>query len=114
MSATVTAPPVIPAAAAEVYFCANRNRRAQVLATAALNGIDYLEVASATNQTLLLLAFLRDPTPLALGPAQIAITGGESVTGIQVVSVATAPVRCRTTRSRGDRIQAEPSNRSRS
>jgi len=90
MSATVTASPVIPAAAAEVYFCANRNRRAQVLATAALNGIDYLEVASATDQTLLLLAFLRDPTPLALGPAQIAITGGESVTGIQVVSVATA------------------------
>jgi hypothetical protein len=79
--------PVVPSAAAEVYFCANRNRRTVVLATASLNGIDFLEVASATDQTLLLLTFLRDPSPLALGPAQIVISGGESITGIRVLSV---------------------------
>ena len=58
-------PPVVPSAAAEVYFCANRNRRAVVLTTPTLNGIDFLEVASAADETLLLLTFLRDPSPLA-------------------------------------------------
>ena len=66
----------------QVYFCAQRNRRTLVLGTPSLNGIDYLEVADADDQTVLLLTFLRDPAPLALGPAQIVIAGGESVTGI--------------------------------
>ncbi len=90
MPAPAIPPAVIPAAAAEIYFCANRNRRTQVLAAAPLNGIDYLEVASAVDQTLLLLAFLRDPSPLALVPAQIVISGGESITGIRVLSVTPA------------------------
>jgi hypothetical protein len=88
-SATLNAP-VIPSAAAEVYFCANRSRRALVLATQTINGIDYLEVAGATEQTLLLLTFLRDPAPLQLGPAQFVISGGESITGIQVLFVTSA------------------------
>ena len=87
MNPTDTLPPVVPSAAAEVYFCANRNRRAVVLTTPTLNGIDFLEVASAADQTLLLLTFLRDPSPLGIGPAQIVISGGESITGVQVLSV---------------------------
>ena len=90
MSAAAVSPPVVPSAAAEVYFCANRNRRAVVLTTASLNGIDFLEVASATDQTLLFLTFLRDPSALGIGPDQIVISGGESVTGIQALSVAIA------------------------
>jgi len=91
LSTSIAAPaPVIPAAAAEIYFCASRNRRTRVLAAPPLNGIDYLEIASADDQTLLLLTFLRDPAPLALGPAHIAISGGESVTGIRVVAVTAA------------------------
>jgi len=89
MSASAALPqPVVPAAAAEVYFCANRVRRTVVLATPSLNGVDFLEVASATDQTLLLLTLLRDPSPLGIGPEQIVISGGESITGIQVLSVA--------------------------
>ena len=91
MSASATlSTPVVPSAAAEVYFCANRFRRTVVLATPSLNGIDFLEVASATNQTLLLLTFLRDPSPLGIGPEQIFISGGESITGIRVLSVTAA------------------------
>jgi hypothetical protein len=73
--------------AATVYFCAQRNRRTLVLGTPSLNGIDYLEVAGADDQTELLLTFLRDPAPLALVPAQILIAGGESIIGLQVLSV---------------------------
>src|SRR5271167_448092 len=88
MSASAALPqPVVPAAAAEVYFCANRVRRTVVLATPSLNGVDFLEVASATDQTLLLLTLLRDPSPLGIGPEQIVFSGGESITGIQVLSV---------------------------
>ncbi|HTW25837.1 MAG TPA: hypothetical protein VME92_01815 [Acetobacteraceae bacterium] len=71
-----------------IYFCSQRNRRTLVLANPPLNGIDYLEVADGSGQTVLLLTFLRDPTPLALGPAQIAILGGESIAGISVLDVA--------------------------
>ena len=87
LSPPVVPPLLVPAAGAEVYFCANRSRRAVVLTIPTLNGIDFLEVASATDQTSLLLTFLRDPSPLALGPDQIVISGGESITGIQVASV---------------------------
>jgi hypothetical protein len=95
---------VIPSAAAAVYFCADRNRRTLVLAKPPpLNGIDYLEVADATDQRVLLLSFLRDPSPLALGPAQIVISGGESVTGVQVLSVAAAADRPNTLAVQVDR-----------
>jgi hypothetical protein len=70
-----------------IYFCAERNRRTRVLAHPPLNGIDYLEIADAPDQTELLLTFLRDPAPLALTPAQVALLGGESVTNIRVTSV---------------------------
>ena len=74
-----------------IYFCAQRNRRTAVLANPPLNGIDYLEVADETDQKLLLLTLLRDATPLALGPAQVEVLGGESVTGIQALTVTTMP-----------------------
>jgi hypothetical protein len=74
--------------ATTVYYCANRNRRTRVLHTPSLNGIDYLEVTD--DQSVLLLSFLRDPAPLALTPTQIVISGGETITGIQVVSVTAA------------------------
>jgi hypothetical protein len=89
--------------AATVYFCAQRNRRTLVLGTASLNGIDYLEVANADDQTVLLLTFLRDPAPLALGPAQILIAGGESVTGLEVLAVSRAPDTPNTLRIQVDR-----------
>ncbi|HYM73664.1 MAG TPA: hypothetical protein VET89_11825 [Stellaceae bacterium] len=101
-ASAAAAAPVIPSAAAEVYFCAARNRRTLVLAAPPLNGIDYLEVATA-DQKVLLLSFLRDPSPLALGPQQILITGGESITSVQVVSVAPATDRLNTLAVQVDR-----------
>ena len=70
-----------------IYFCAAQNRRMQVLAHPPLNGIDYLEIADAPEQTELLLTFLRDPAPLAITPDQVMILGGESVTDIHVTGV---------------------------
>ncbi len=89
--------------AATVYFCAQRNRRTLVLGTPTLNGIDYLELAGADDQTVLLLTFLRDPAPLALGPEQILIAGGESVTGLQALSVTRAAGAPNTLRIQVDR-----------
>jgi hypothetical protein len=74
-----------------IYFCAQRNRRTLVLAHPALNGIDFLEVPDDTPQKVLVLTFLRDVAPLGLTPAQIAILGGESVTGIRTVSAEPVP-----------------------
>jgi hypothetical protein len=70
-----------------IYFCAEQNRRTRVLALPPLNGIDYLEIADAPDQTELLLTFLRDPTPLALTSAQVVILGGESVSNINTISI---------------------------
>ena len=70
-----------------IYFCAQRNRRTLVLARPPLNGIDYLEIADATDQTVLLVTFLRPAAALALAPANVVILGGESVTGIRVVKL---------------------------
>ncbi len=74
-----------------IYFCAQRNRRTLVLARPALNGIDYLEVPDESEQTVLVLTMLRGAAALALGPEQVVILGGESVTGIATVSVAPMP-----------------------
>ena len=86
-----------------IYFCAQRNRRTRVLAMPPLNGIDYLEIADAAEQTVLLLTLLRDPTPLGLGPAHVEIFGGESVTGIRVVAVEPMPGAANTLRIRVER-----------
>jgi hypothetical protein len=73
-----------------IYFCGQRNRRTLVLAHPPLNGIDYLEVADGTgSQTTLLVTFLRNISIASLAGTQFVISGGESVTGIQVVSLGT-------------------------
>ncbi len=74
-----------------IYVCNQERRRAQVLAHSALNGIDYLEILDGTTeQRTLALTFLKDATGLTLTPAHILITGGETVTGINVVSITPA------------------------
>lgn len=70
-----------------IYFCAQRNRRTLVLGRPPLNGIDYLEIADATDQTVLLVTFLRPVAPLGLTADNVVILGGESVTGIRVVGL---------------------------
>jgi len=82
-----------------IYQCCNENRKAAVLGNPILNGIDYLEVLdhdaipldSPRQQTLLVHCLNNAPTGLA--PANVLITGGESITGIttQWIGVASAP-----------------------
>ncbi len=68
-----------------IYFCSQKNRRALVLASPALNGIDYLEVVGPTGcGTQLALTLLKNARNLALTPANITITGG---TPIEVLSI---------------------------
>lgn len=72
------------------FRCANP-RRAQVLSTSAipLNGIDLLEVldrdapAGAPPQQTLLVQMIK-PAPWGLGAANVQLTGGVRVTGLQV------------------------------
>jgi len=81
------------------YSCCNDPRRAAVLANPTLNGIDFLEVldhdAIALNspQQQTLLIHLLKAAPAVIKPANILITGGESITGITAgwVSTALAP-----------------------
>jgi hypothetical protein len=92
------------------YFCGNENRRQAVREQAALNGFDYLEVASA-DQTQLDL-FLVHPAPgepggvpagPALEPGNFRIEGGVRIRGIRVTGVAATGHRIRLTVSgRGD------------
>ncbi len=86
-----------------IYFCAQRNRRTLVLARPPLNGIDYLEIADATDQSVLLLTFLRPAAPLGLTPSNIVIQGGESITGIHVTAVQVDPQAANTLRVTVDR-----------
>jgi hypothetical protein len=78
-----------------IYRCCDEKRKAAVLASSALNGIDYIEVLGfdavplgLKPQTILLLHCLK-PVP-AIGPSNIMIEGGESITGITVTWVASA------------------------
>jgi hypothetical protein len=78
------------------YSCCNENRKAAVLGNPTLNGIDYLEVLdhaaiallSPRQQTLLIHCL--NPVPATLGPANVLITGGESITGITALWIAPA------------------------
>jgi Baseplate J-like protein len=70
-----------------IYSCCNENRRAAILGNPSLNGIDYLELLDQNSglpglyqQTLLVHCLKAAPT--TLGPGNILITGGESITGI--------------------------------
>lgn len=78
-----------------IYACCNEHRRAAVLGNPALNGIDFLEVldreapAGSPRQQTLLVHCLK-PVPGSLGPANVYIVGGESITGITAAWVAPA------------------------
>ncbi|MCC6444410.1 MAG: putative baseplate assembly protein [Armatimonadetes bacterium] len=76
------------------YYCQHEKRRAKVLKSSALNGIDYLEVSD--DQTTLTVRFLHnlpgqsDPVPPAPAPAltaqNVVIEGGVRVKDIRVLS----------------------------
>jgi hypothetical protein len=71
-----------------IYFCAQKNRRARVLLSASLTGIDYLEVAGEDGcGKQLLVTLLKDARGATLTPAQVRITGGSANFQVQAVSV---------------------------
>jgi hypothetical protein len=71
-----------------IYFCSQKNRRALVLQSPKLNGIDYLEVVgNSPCGRQLALTLLKDARGLALTPANFTITGGAPV---EVVSITPA------------------------
>lgn len=84
-----------------IYRCCNDSRRAAVLGNPSINGIDYLELADANalpasppQQTLLVHCL--KPVPTDLGPSNVLIEGGESITGVTAAwvipaSATTAP-----------------------
>src|SRR5664279_1896558 len=85
-----------------IFTCCNDNRRAALLGNAALYGIDYLEVvdgptcpAGIDRQRTLLVTLLNIAPFNVLKPNNILITGGESITSIQVKWV--QPVQANTT-----------------
>jgi hypothetical protein len=68
-----------------IYFCSQKNRRALVLQSPALNGIDYLEVAGTTGcGKQLALTLLKDARSVNLTPANILITGGAPVSAVSI------------------------------
>lgn len=83
------------------YHCGEQNRRAAVMADGNLNGIDYLEIATASQLKLRLGLLLPAST---LTPAHFVIAGGARVTGIVVTAVAGQPgqVLTLTVSTRGD------------
>jgi hypothetical protein len=71
-----------------IYFCSQKNRRALVLQSATLNGIDYLEVVGAAGcGTQLALTFLKDARALVLSAGNIVISGDAP---LQVTSITPA------------------------
>lgn len=78
-----------------IYACCEERRRAAVLGNPSLNGIDYLEVLDhdappgSPRQQSLLLHCLKT-APASLRPANVLITGGESITGITAAWIAPA------------------------
>ena len=69
-----------------IYSCCNEDRKAAVLQSATLNGIDFLEVSSPDQRTLSVHCL--KPAPTGLTPENILIQGGESITNIAIQSVA--------------------------
>ena len=72
-----------------IYFCSQKNRRALVLQSKNLNGIDYLEVLKGDDGCgkQLLITMLHDPRGLTLGPSQVQITGGTATSQVKAISV---------------------------
>jgi Baseplate J-like protein len=82
-----------------IYSCCNENRKSAVLGNAALNGIDYLEVLDSgappgvpRQQTLLVHCLNPLPASATFVPANVTISGGESITQIGVAFVVAASV----------------------
>src|SRR6185437_12805918 len=82
-----------------IYSCCNENRKAKVLGNPNLNGIDYLEVLdhdaiplNSPRQRTLLIHCLNN-VPATLTPDNVLITGGESITDVNVqwISPAATP-----------------------
>ena len=79
-----------------IYNCCNENRKAAVLKSAGLNGIDFLEVLdhdaialnSPRQQTLLVHCLKAVSTGLSIN--NVLIQGGESITNITIAWVAPA------------------------
>jgi predicted phage baseplate assembly protein len=77
-----------------IYSCCNENRKAAVLHSATLNGIDYLEVLDSgvpppppvvpRQQTLLVHCLNPLPSTMTFAPANVVIEGGESIKNISV------------------------------
>ena len=71
-----------------------RIRRRLVLASAALNGIDWIDVVDleapmpALRQRQLRVSFVRTPAPAGIMSANVVISGGERITGIKADTVA--------------------------
>ena len=72
-----------------IYFCSQKNRRALVLQSPNLNGIDYLEVAAGADGCgkQLVVTMLKDARALALDPSQVEISGGSSTYQVAAVAV---------------------------
>ena len=74
------------------YFCENKKRRDLVRDVPALNGIDFIEVASVDQKTLavtFLHALPAGPNPPALTAQNVIIEGGTRVREIKVEKVTT-------------------------
>jgi len=70
-----------------IYFCAQKNRRALVLQSATLNGIDYLEVVGDNGcGRQLAVTMLKDARTLTLNAGNIAISGGAPVAAVSITS----------------------------
>lgn len=68
-----------------IYFCSQKNRRALVLQSPALNGIDYLEVIGPTGcGQQLAVTLLKDARALALTPENVVISGGAPVAAVSI------------------------------
>jgi hypothetical protein len=71
-----------------IYFCSQKFRRALVLKSPTLNGIDYLEVGGeCACGKQLLLTLLHDARNVNLSLSQIVITGGAADAQVKPVSV---------------------------
>jgi len=77
-----------------IYACCNENRKAAVLGSTALNGIDYLEVLDSgvpsppplvpRQRTLLIHCLNPLSATMTLAPANVVIEGGQSIRNISI------------------------------
>jgi hypothetical protein len=67
--------------------CGSEDRRNAVAASAALDGIDYLEVDESALPPTLHVHFLRDVSGAGLTPGNFTVAGGERITNVAVTKV---------------------------